>query len=106
MEEYKPTIEDFEKSIEKLFKDLLFNLREISEEKKEELINSIDGFYEAHSSDYLKYALNEAAIIWAKKEFDLAKLWIEVAIKNAGVSNEPYKVASETLAKFRKEFNR
>lgn len=108
MENFKPDETGFIGIIKKQIQNFISSSKVLDEETKkafeEELgSNWYDDRFDGTKfiDDAVRYSLFE----WKQHNFELVELWKQIAINNAKVSNEPHKVADETIARFKSEFN-
>lgn len=108
MKKFEPSETDFIGNIKKQIENFIKNSNVIDEEVKREFIKEIGSNWYDDRFDGTKFiddAVGYSIYKWQEQNFKLAELWKEIAINNAKVSNQPHKVADETVARFKDEFN-
>jgi hypothetical protein len=64
--------------------------------------NDYDGRFDPEY--FMQTALQYSVSVWQEQNFELLKLWKDVAVKNASISNSPYQAANQTVEEFKKQF--
>jgi hypothetical protein len=108
MENFKPKETEFIGIIKKQIQDFIDNSEVLDDETKKAFKKELGSNWYDNRFDATKFiddAVGCSVIKWQQHNFELSELWKQIAINNAKVSNEPYKVANETISKFKSEFN-
>lgn len=108
MKNFEPRETEFIGEIKKQITNFIKISNVIDEEVKIALIEELGSNWYDDRFDGTKFiddAVGSSIYKWQEQNFKLSELWKEVAINNAKVNNEPHKVADETIARFRDEFN-
>jgi len=108
MEKFKPRETEFIGLIKKQIEKFITNSAVIDDKLKRDFIKELgfnwhDDRFDA--TEFIDDAVGYSICIWKEQNLQLAELWKEIAINNAKVNNEPHKVADETVARFKDEFN-
>jgi len=108
MIDYIPKNGDFVGKIKREITNFINNVPEIDDLVKDKILRNLGcNYYDERFDvsvfipDAVRYSVSE----WKQQNFDLAKLWQEVAVKNAAICNAPYDVANATVEEFKKQFN-
>lgn len=108
MVEYKPDDQELKNIVKKQIEKFLMRSTSITDtEIKMNLLNELWETYDDIPNNFEDlypgarvYSVNR----WERINLECVELWKQIAINNSSVGNEPYKVADESVASFKKVF--
>lgn len=108
MDQYKPKETEFNGVIKDMIRKFIEGTDVIPVEVKRELMEDLgSNFYDPRfdSKVFFEEATLRSNLEWQMNNMELAELWKKVAIESAKISDNPGKVATETVERFKEQFN-
>ena len=117
IEDFRMDRDEFCDSLVELFKDFAnknhkidskflidnYSFYEMSRDLKEYVAQNINNFFKIKTLEekLQHYTINK----WIHTNHELSKLWKDVVVENAKVSDEPHITANEVVEEYKKKFN-
>lgn len=109
MEKFNPEDCDFVYEIKRQFKSFIDNSKVLDSETKHKLLDELELYWgndnRFDGNVFINSAIGYSLGVWQRQNFKISELWKQVAIENAKINNEPYKVAEETVKQFKSQFD-
>lgn len=108
MEVYKPEDTEFIGAIKEQMRAFIKNSEVLDDDTRRKLIQELGSNYHdlrfQSMPEFVEQATRSSLLNWQIKNSNNLELWKQIALANASVSNEPYKVATETIDAMKKQF--
>ena len=107
MIEYKPDDQELKNIVKKQIEKFILSSKSRDNKDLKYLLTELWDTYDdipSNFEDLYPYAVMRSVDRWERINLECVELWKQIAINNSSVGNEPYKVADESVASFKKVF--